>query len=495
MRHLSRATRSLTAALLLGTLGACSTDDETGVGPGAGCANAQNVLEGTLADCTLISGQTYTLRGFVYVPSGRTLTIQPGVKVVGDTTAPGSALFVLRGADIVAQGTATQPIVFTSARSPGNRAPGDWGGLIIVGNGRINRAGDIVIEGSTGSVVGADPLGVNYGNGTDNADNSGILRYVRVEFAGYATANNQELNSFTFAGVGSGTTVEYVQALAGLDDAFEWFGGAVNGKYLVSYETGDDHFDASEGYVGRNQFMIALSTARLTPRPGTGGASGDPQGFEVDGCDGAGCTAPAGASAQSATPYTMPVFANFTVVGPGNGPYDGVTSGANGAVLRRGTGGEYVNGVIARWPRAGLDVRDTTSKNRFGADSLNLRNLLLAGNCTLASCTSTVAGVVSGAELQADGAAVETGTQSATELFTAFPASTADLSLSFTASAFDWTPKAGSAALTGGLSTFPAALSARAGSMVTGTAYRGAAPPSGAANASWWAGWTVYARN
>src|SRR5690606_29729744 len=142
--------------------------------------------------------------------------------------------------------------------------------------------------------------------------------YVRIEFAGYDISNGagQELNALSSYAVGRGTTYEYIQTMAGLDDSFEYWGGAVDGRYLISYESGDDHFDWSEGYRGRNQFMIALQTARLAPRPGAGVLSSDPRGFEGDGCDPgvSGCTlSPTGASA----PFSNPVFANFTVVGPG----------------------------------------------------------------------------------------------------------------------------------------------------------------------------------
>ncbi|MCU0636871.1 MAG: hypothetical protein MUE41_18530, partial [Gemmatimonadaceae bacterium] len=331
------------------------------------------------AATTWFAETTYVLRGFVNVANGATLTIRPGTRIVGDTTALGSALFVLRGARIDAQGTAAAPIVFTSQRAAGNRQPGDWGGLIIVGNARINRTGNVIVEGSNGSVIGADPNGVVYGNGTNDADNSGTLRYVRVEFAGYATLTDAELNSFTFAAVGRGTTLEYLQSLAGLDDSFEWFGGTVDGRYLVSYESGDDHFDAAEGYRGRNQFLIAMQTAFLTPRAGAGAVSADPQGFEVDGCNGTGCVAPSNANAQSAGRdeglWNMNVFSNFTLIGT---PSDVTvpSAGGVGMVLRRGTGGVYMNGVIARWPRQAISLRDSTSNNRFQVDSLMVRNLL-----------------------------------------------------------------------------------------------------------------------
>ncbi len=452
------------------------------------------------ANRRLTADTSYVLRGFVYVNSGATLTIDAGTRIVGDSTALGSALFVLRGAQINAQGTAAAPIVFTSQRAVGNRSPGDWGGLVIVGNGRANRTGNVIVEGSNGSVVGANPAGVIYTGGTNDADNSGTLRYVRVEFGGYATLTDAELNSFTFAAVGSGTTVEYVQALAGLDDNFEWFGGAVNGRYLVSYESGDDHFDGSEGYRGLNQFMIGLQTTYLTPRPGAGAVSADPQGFEIDGCNGGGCVAPSGANAQSAGRddglYNMNVFANFTMIGTP----PGVTvpgSGGVGAVFRRGTGGYYINGVMARWPRGAISLRDSTSNNRFTVDSLIVRNLYFADNGALsngenfdAAVSATLFGTQ--AAFSARNSAIEVGAASvsAVSLFTSLP----NVTGTTTGANFDWSPVAGSPIATGGLNTFAndPRIAARVGTFITPTAYRGAAAPGGT---KWWDGWTSYARN
>ena len=136
------------------------------------------------------------------------------------------------------------------------------------------------------------PQGVTevYSGGTDNADNSGTLRYVRIEFGGYDVSGGagQELNSLSMYAVGSGTTLEFVQTLAGLDDGFEWWGGAVDGRYLVSYESGDEHFDWTEGYRGRNQFLIGFQSTRLDPAADAGQLSSDPEGFEADGCNGVG---------------------------------------------------------------------------------------------------------------------------------------------------------------------------------------------------------------
>ena len=434
---------------------------------------------------TLFADTTYTLQGFIQVANGATLTIQPGTKIVGDATPAfvGSSLFITRGAKIDAQGTAANPIVFTSARAAGSRQPGDWGGLIIIGNGIINRAAPITLEG-TGTGVN-NPAQV-YSGGDQNADNSGILRYVRVEFAGYATAPDAELNTFTIAAVGSGTQMQYLQAMAGLDDSFEWFGGAVDGKNLVSYESGDDHFDISEGYVGRLQFLIALQTRIIPPRSAAGSPSSDPQGIENDGCNGAGC--PTG---QNSTPLTIPVMSNFTIIGVGTA--NGVTlpaAGGRGAMLRRGTGGFYVNGIIARWPQSAISFRDTTTFIRQTEGNFALSNILFAENGALFDPQILSGGVPTSvrqytADTSANRLSSVAGTAAA--LFTNFPTG-----LPANGAMFDWSPPTSGAATTGGLTTFTGQLLTRAGSFVAPTAYRGAADPAGA---KWWNGWTTYIVN
>ena len=433
-------------------------------------------IEGNITSNRRLDRDTvYVIKGFVRVTAPATLTIESGTRIVGDFETPGSALFILQGARIDAQGTADAPIVMTSERAAGTRQPGDWGGLILVGNGIINRTGSVILEGTT-----EDP--VNYGASTEfpagtknNADNSGTLRYVRVEFAGYPVLPNAELNSFTIAAVGRGTTLEYLQAVAGLDDAYEWFGGAVDSRYLVSYETGDDHFDASEGFVGRNQFLIALQDTVLTARSGLeGGPSSDPQGFEVDGCDGANCPL-----AGESEPYSVPVFANFTIVGTGSTTLTPANGGV-GMVLRRGAGGVYMNGIVARWPNRGISIRDAFTDQLVQRDSLMLRNILFAGNtANFDPAGSNFGQATRFAGMGIDSVATIAG------LFTALPANPAN------AAAIDWTPPAGSPAATGGLVNLPALIAARAGGFVTGTSYRGAADPAGA---KWWAGWTVYVK-
>jgi hypothetical protein len=426
----------------------------------------------------------YTLGGFVHVTNGATLSIDAGTRIQG---LPQSALFIMRGAKILAVGTAERPIVMTSAQPVGQRKPGDWGGLIIIGNGVVNRVGPIELEGAgtdrrTPPVSGSNyPVSYGHPAGTagNNADDSGELRYVLVEFAGFGPAQDQELNTFTFAGVGSGTRLSHLHALAGLDDHYEWFGGAVDAKYLVSYESGDDHFDMSEGYVGRLQHLIAYQGTFLEPRQGAGNNSTDPQGIENDGCAGAGCP-----NGQLSQPYTIPLVANFTLIGTGTN----VTTppgGGRGMMLRRGTGGYYVNGVVARWPNFGVTLRDPATKDRIDAGDLVLRNLLFADNGATFE-PDNPASTTRHYTVDAAANALETVQSGAAALFTALPATPAG------AASFDWTPSASSPARTGGLTTFPAQVAARAGSYVTPTAYRGAADPNGP---KWWEGWTTYARN
>lgn len=464
------------AAIADGRIGAFSAEQTVAIGTAG--PKARTISGNITTSVTLYADTVYTLSGFVKVANGATLTIQPGTKIVGSLDVPGSALFILRGARIVANGTAAAPIVMTSARADGDRAPGDWGGLVVVGNARINRTGDVIIEGSDANRPNGGAPGVVYSNGAADDDSSGVLRYVRVEFAGFGVAQDQELNAFTFAAVGSRTRMEYLQALAGLDDHFEWFGGSVDAKYLVSYEAADDHFDSSEGHRGRNQFMIGYQTRVLPPRPGTGQTSGDPQGFEVDGCAGVGCT-----DLQNSAPFNMPVFANFTMIGPGQGVLP--ASGGVGMVLRRGTGGTYVNGIVGRYT-VGLSVRDAASNQRRLDDSLTIRNVLFAEN--VAHLDPSATNFTQPAFFVGSGIDSVSGANSARLLFVSVPPTG---TLPSTAT-LDWTPANGSAATSGGLNAFTGVLAARAGTFITPTTYRGAVDPAGA---KWWQGWTVYDQN
>lgn len=432
-------------------------------------SNEVEVTANITSNTTWTADKTYILKGFIKVANGATLTIQPGTRIVGDFETLGASLFVLRGARIVANGSAANPIVFTSERTAGERQPGDWGGLVLVGNARINRSGTVILEGTDTDPVLNPP--VPYSGGDNDFDNSGTLRYVRVEYAGYAPVEAAELNAFTIAAVGSQTTLEFLQALNGLDDHFEFFGGTVDGRNFVSYEAGDDHFDMSEGYRGRLQYLIAYQSKVLTPRAGAGGVSSDPQGIENDGCGsnaGGGCDL-----GYNSTPLNTPVVANFTLVGTGPGVVG--AGGGYGMVLRRGTGGHYVNGILARWPNAAIGYRDAQTKQRETEGVFSLQGIYVAETTTLFQAGQQTYGTPANLEHSA--------ATTAASLFTAFPANPS------AAGDFDWSLTGGATPATGGVAAFSGDLAQKAGTFVTGTTYRGAAQPGGA---KWWAGWTEY---
>jgi len=230
--------KKLTLLLLSSVLIFSSCDDEIIVDP------SETILSGTLTeDKTLTSDKIWTLKGYVYVPEGVTLTIEPGTVIESDISEKG-ALTIERGGKIMAEGTASEPIVFTS----GSDFPqsGDWGGIVILGRATTNQ-GEPTIEGG---------IGRQYG-GTNDDDNSGVLKYVRIEYAGVAAFANSEVNALTLGGVGRGTTIEYVECYYSFDDAFEFFGGTVNPKYLVAVATADDDFDFDFGYRGTIQYAIS----------------------------------------------------------------------------------------------------------------------------------------------------------------------------------------------------------------------------------------------
>ncbi|HSZ25113.1 MAG TPA: hypothetical protein VK766_05320 [Cytophagaceae bacterium] len=199
---------------------------------------------------TLSKRNTYLLHAVVYVTNNAVLTIEPGTVIRGDFETCGT-LVITKGAKLVANGLETDPIIFTSNKSVGERKPGDWGGIIILGNAEINKLGGVsAIE------YGIDSKYALYGGNDDN-DNSGSLKYVRIEYPGNKISKDQELNGLTLAGIGKSTIVENVQVSYSNDDSFETFGGTVNLKNIYSYRCTDDDFDFNFGYNGRVQFAVA----------------------------------------------------------------------------------------------------------------------------------------------------------------------------------------------------------------------------------------------
>ena len=223
---------------------------------GKGDTSENTILEGKISsNRTLKASNTYTIRGIVYVTNGAKLTIEPGTLIHGETSSKG-ALVVTRGCQIIADGTKDKPIIFTSDASSPKR--GDWGGVVICGNAPTNASfnGTAGLGQVEGGVNNGEGLGL-YG-GSNAADNSGILRYVRIEYAGYAYLPDNELNGLTLAGVGNGTVVDYVQIYKANDDAIECFGGTVNLKHTVFVGTLDDDYDTDNGWSGHVQWGIVL---------------------------------------------------------------------------------------------------------------------------------------------------------------------------------------------------------------------------------------------
>ena len=312
----------------------------------------------------------YLLSGKVYVKAGATLTIAPGTIIKGDYSTAGSCLVITRGAKIMAEGEATRPIVFTSSRTVGNRATADWGGIVMEGNAKINVPGGIgTVEGGNLSNPDGTASDGQYG-GLNDLDNSGVLKYVRIEFAGYPYAPNNELNGLTLAGVGSGTVLSHIQVSYGFDDAFEFFGGTVNADHLVSYRGNDDDFDTDFGFRGKVQFGVALRDTSVADA--VSGANG----FESDN-DGTG---------TASGPKTSAVFSNMTLVGPRWTASNGYNSSfRSGAHIRRNSEQSIFNSIFMGWPTGVKIDGDSCHRN---ADSLWLafqQNIVAGSSLSLDS--------------------------------------------------------------------------------------------------------------
>lgn len=281
-------------------IASCSDDDPDPVVE----ESEYEILEGNIsANTALDATKKYLIRGKVYVQSGATLTIPAGTKLFGEKETDGT-LIINRGAKIDAKGTADNPIIMTSQAAKGFRNRGDWGGLVLLGKAYNSNGASATIEGITGS--GSSDNGL-YGPGTGDAvdnDNSGTLQYVRIEFAGIPLSQDNELNSLTLGSVGSGTTIDHIQVSYADDDAFEWFGGSVNQKYLIAYATNDDDFDTDRGYNGKTQFAAVIRNADVADFSGS-------RAFEASSNSNAEAPTVGGTSRHS-----KPLFANVTVYGP-----------------------------------------------------------------------------------------------------------------------------------------------------------------------------------
>lgn len=346
IQTVSRWLRLALVPLALSTLIACE-DDPTDPDPGPP-QQTDVVLAGAITGERILSADTtYILQGTVTVDDAGVLRIPAGTLILGDVNAPPTVLIVRQGGQIYAEGTADAPIVFTSSNPPGQRARGDWGGIVINGRSLCNYpAEDCVGEGNSGT-YGGDQLD----------DNSGVMTYVRIEYAGYEVSSGNELNALTLNGVGSGTTLHHIQAHFGSDDGIEFFGGTVDLKYALVTGASDDSFDYSTGWRGRGQFWIAQQD------PNDAG-----NGFEVDGNE----------ADYDAEPFTSPVIYNVTLVGKGG--TGSASESEIGLLLRRGTAGAVHNAVVMGFGVGGLDIDNTETVDRVDSGDLVVANSIFFEN-------------------------------------------------------------------------------------------------------------------
>ena len=445
-----------------------------GGGSGSGTTGQTITLQGRIgADTVLKKQNTYILKGLVYMVNNATMTIEPGTVIKGSYSGTDvAALIITRGAKLQANGLPTDPIVFTSA-SP-NPQSGDWGGIVICGKAPVNTsfngsANTLQVEGGIDNANGDGLAG-----GTDAADNSGTLRFVRIEYGGYAYQPDKEINSLTMACVGNGTTIENVQVSYAKDDAYEWFGGSVNCKYLIAYKTLDDDFDTDNGFSGKIQFGLIIRDSLLADISRS-------EAFESDNNSGG----------TTATPKTSAIFSNITAIGPratltnvGNSLFRG------GTHIRRNTAISIFNSIIMGWP-VGVELDGTTGSSvalNVEDSSLRLRNITLAGN-TLNTKFAGAAGVT----ITNDAAFATWFTSPFYNNDLLVNAADAKLIQPFNYASPDPTPFGGSNGnakiLTGGGFTDP---------KFNGDTYfdktitfRGGIAPAGP-NSTWWKGWTKF---
>lgn len=342
-----KTSNTLTIPPLLLVL-ACSGDDGTTDSNTAATTetgNAGECVEGMEVSGEISADTTWDcnvfLGGIVTVTNNATLTVTPGVTISGKS---GSALVVDQGSKLMAEGTAEEPIVFTSSQAAGGRARGDWGGIVLLGSAPINLgAGTALPEGLSGDFA--------YG-GSDPAYSCGSLKYVRVEFAGFELTTDNELNGISFYACGSGTSVDHVQVHMGDDDGFEWFGGGHEATHLVATGNGDDSIDIDVGFTGKIQYVL------IQQDPAEGNYA-----FEISN----------NADNLDATPRTKPMIANVTAIG-GTGPKSA------GLKLKEGTAGEIYNSIIMDFNNAQVDLTETQTEGQAAAGAIKIVNSIFFNN-------------------------------------------------------------------------------------------------------------------
>lgn len=352
----------------------------------AATANKVSVSGDISGNVTWTKNNWYEVSGTVHVLNGGTLNIEPGTVIRGNANNV-FVLIIAKGGKINAIGTKEQPIVFTSGKATGSRVRGDWGGMLLIGNAHTNTANGV----RQYEALPSDPLTL-YGGGLNynDADNSGALRYVRIEYAGYNFLPDQEINGLTFAGVGNGTRADYIQVSYANDDSYEWFGGASNHKYLIAFAGTDDDFDMDEGYNGKNQFLLGVRNPSVFETSPTGTSNG----LEHDNNTGLGTAGQVTPGVNAPEPKTAPIISNMTLLGP-------IRAGENRNVLsttararfgrafelRTNVSTSVFNSLIGGYPEGFRMVHPNASitpsvQDRAVNDEMSMRNNVISAAIT-----------------------------------------------------------------------------------------------------------------
>ena len=407
------------------------------------------------SDMTWGSGSYWVLRGAVFVEAPARLTIDAGTEIFGEFATNGT-LIIARGARILANGTAGAPIVFSSDQPIGERGRADWGGLIINGRAPLNvPGGEAVGEGDTGTYGGSDP-----------ADDSGHLRYVRVEFAGTEFSPDNELNGIAFQGVGSNTEVDHVMVKYNKDDGLEFFGGTVAVKHVVLQGIADDSVDWTDGWTGKGQFIIVMQS----------GDDAD-QGIEADN----------NGDNNNLTPRSNPTLYNLTLVGDPD--TDEGSESDIGMLLREGTSATIRNFIVLGFKEASIDIDHTATYDQVDNGSLTLGSGIIHGNCIVSGCDGQFR------PDSDDGARTDDGETATMDIVTDSPnVSFVDPMLAdpYNLSSPDYRPAATSPALNG---TVTAAMPPMNDTFIETADFIGAVGPAGGGKDTWWQGWTDFATN
>lgn len=377
------------------------------------------------ANTTWTTGNTYELTVPIYVKNNATLTIQPGVVVRGRIA--GAGLFITRGAKLLAEGTVTSPIVFTSGNDANFRNRGDWGGIVLLGKANYNINGGFnYIEGT----VASDDTKFGGEATPDENDNSGTLKYVRIEYAGYAYGTNAEINGLTMGACGKQTKIDYVQVSYANDDSFEWFGGSNSSTYLVALNGLDDDFDADNGWYGNVQFCLAI-------REPSAADISDSNCFETDN----------NSSSADGTSFTRGTFSNCTLIGPdyrktlpNTGTFN--IKHRRAAHMRRNTKLRIHNSIFMDFVDGVVIDGTTTIANANATNSLKFKNNIIAGTAVAKVSTTTAVTFDVNAWFTAN---MNTSQASSAGLLT-LPYNTTDGSIY---TGLDYRPATGSAALSG----------------------------------------------